>query len=384
MLKNNKHKENNNYNIRDRIIEIILLIIIVFLLLHNCSLMGKKEAEEDKVNVINIVCNSNKCEQQDIAVVDCLIDDQSSQCLVPNFNGKTKSDLLKWLNSISNNVEIEIKIVESMNYLDGTIMAQSAIGTSVKDLLEGKTKLIITIAKNESLIDKDNPIIKNKETLPDFIGKTTNNFESWFNELDKLFVIRYIYIDSNEPKGTILDQTIEAGTYIDDIVDNDLALTFYISKGEITPVLLDDFYVSDKRIVMWKDEVDLKIFEDSSNISKVSGKIAPESSGTYKFIVNNGTKYNLKYKISFTETNQYNMNIKYKLKKEDTYLIDHYVSYDELNFEDLTLNTNSSDTYYLEWKWIGDNDTLDTDIGTNANSKNISYYLKIDVEAESI
>lgn len=380
MLKKNKNNDNNT---KDRIIEIVLIIIIILLLIHSCCLMGKKDEVSNKVNIINIVCDSDKCVKQDLPVVNCLEDDQSSQCWVPNFNGKTKLDLMSWLSSISNNIEIEIQLAGSTNYLDGTIINQTAIGASVRDLLDGKEKLVITIVKNESPIEKDNPVVIEKDVLPNFVGDTTTNFETWFNKLDNLIVVYYYYVDSEEPLGTILSQDIGAGTPLNDIVDNDLALTFYISKGFITPVLMDDFYVSDNTIIKWNDETDLAIFEDSANIAKVNGKIAPESYGTYKFEVNNGTKYNLKYKISFTETNQYGMNIKYKLKKGDTYIIDHYVNYDELNLDNLTLNTSSSDIYYLEWKWVGDDDDNDTQIGTNAKSNDIKYGLKIHVEAES-
>ena len=106
--------------------------------------------------------------------------------------------------------------------------------------------------------------------------------------------------------------------------------------------------------------------------------IAPESSNTYQFVVKNGTEYNLKYKIDFIENNPYQINMKYKLKKNDTYIIDHYVSANELNVEDAFLNTKTNDTYYLEWKWISSNN--DTAIGLDPNSQ---YELKIYIEAES-
>ena len=55
-------KENKNNNkIRDRIIMAVLIIIIIILLIHNCSLLHKKGTEEEKVNIIDITCNSSKC-----------------------------------------------------------------------------------------------------------------------------------------------------------------------------------------------------------------------------------------------------------------------------------------------------------------------------------
>ena len=74
-----------------------------------------------------------------------------------------------------------------------------------------------------------------------------------------------------------------------------------------------------------------------------------------------------------------NINMKYKLKKNDTYLIDHYVKATELNIPEMLLNTNQNDTYYLEWKWISSSN--DTEIGVMGNAK---YGLKIEVKAESV
>lgn len=132
-----------------------------------------------------------------------------------------------------------------------------------------------------------------------------------------------------------------------------------------------DVYDDDHTPVTWNGATDAKIFG-------TSGKIAPESADIYKFVVKNGTRYNLKYKISLIETNPYNINMKYRLKKNDTYLIDHYVSANEVNVSEILLNSNATDTYYLEWKWVSSDN--DTQIGKTLNA---NYGLKIKVEAES-
>ena len=414
MSKQEKNNEKKDNHTSDRIIQIILIIIIILLLLRNCSLVKKKGNEDSgKVNIIDIT-PSDKCEQ-DSNMIDCLQDEKNSKCLVPDFIGKNKKDVLKWLSSISNTIEIEIKTVENPNYKDGTVLEQTIIGTSVKDLLSGKTKLVITIVNNGSLVDCEKNSKNNKCKLPDFAGKKRNDVEDWLDGITNNIKIKYVYVDSNKPAGTVINQSIKSGTAIKDIIDKDETIIIYISKGdknnsntnpytngsnqdnntkneETTPEQTpepepesdDDFYVNDNEIARWQDETSLKIFEDSSKISKVNGKIAPESTGTYKFVINNGTRYNLKYKITFTENNQHNMNMKYKIKKGNTYLIDHYVSYDELNINNMTVSSNDSETYFLEWKWIGDNDIEDTSIGKNAKNSNIQYSLKINVEAESV
>lgn len=414
MPRQEKNKLEVQKNKSDLIIKIILIIIIIFLLLHNCSLAKRKNVKE-KENIIDINCNADKCQHKEELIVDCLKESENNKCLIPDFVGKRKKDVLKWLSSISNTIEIEIRTVENPNYQDGIVLEQSVSGTSVKELLSNKTKLVITIVNNGSLVDCQKDSKNSKCTLPNFIGKKRSNVENWVDGIANSINVKYIYVDSNKPAGTIINQSINSGTSIKDILEKGGTVVIYISKGKKTtpipnnnnnskkedtapsedtptpsptpepePEIEDDFIVSDNEKVKWQDDIDLNIFEDSTSISKVRGKIAPESKGTYKFIVNNGTQYNLKYSISFAETNQYNMNMKFKLKKGNTYIIDHYVSYNQLSVENATLNSRSSDTYYLEWKWVGDDDDNDTQIGKNAKSNDIKYGLKIEIEAESV
>ena len=124
----------------------------------------------------------------------------------------------------------------------------------------------------------------------------------------------------------------------------------------------------------WKDQEDINIFSDSTYV--VKGKIAPESTGTYQFIVKNSTKYNVKYNITFSETNNYHINMKYKLKKNNEYIIEDWVTYSELAQSNIRLNTSSNDTYYLEWKWFSSSN--DNSIGEDVNSK---YGLSIEIRA---
>lgn len=128
---------------------------------------------------------------------------------------------------------------------------------------------------------------------------------------------------------------------------------------------------------IWHGEVSARMFTNSMYV--LDDVIAPESSNTYQFVVKNGTDYKLKYNITFVETNPYNINMKYKLKKGDTYLIDHYVSASELIVDESLINSKSNDTYYLEWKWVSSDN--DTEIGKTADA---NYKLVIKVDAESV
>ncbi len=128
--------------------------------------------------------------------------------------------------------------------------------------------------------------------------------------------------------------------------------------------------------ITWNGSAEAKIFKNS--MYETEDFIAPEMSNTYQFIIKNGTEYKLKYNMSFIEDNPYNINMKYKLKKNDTYIVDHYVSFNELNVSDFILNSKSNDTYYLEWKWVSSDN--DTEIG---KTPDVNYSLKINVGAES-
>ena len=132
----------------------------------------------------------------------------------------------------------------------------------------------------------------------------------------------------------------------------------------------------DNHTVQWDGKKDLKIFTNSAY--ELTDRISPESSNTYKFIVKNKTEYKLKYKITFLETNTQNINMLYKLKKNDAYLVNEYTTYDNINVLDQEFEPGENDTYYLDWKWFSSSN--DTHIG----EIQADYNLKIEIEAESM
>lgn len=141
---------------------------------------------------------------------------------------------------------------------------------------------------------------------------------------------------------------------------------------------IEGFIVEDDNhdTIHWNGAEDLRIFTDPAY--EFRKKIAPESSNSYKFVVKNKSNYKLKYKITFTETNQYNINLKYKLKKNGDYIVSDYVPYNGVDIENQIIEIDGEDTYYLDWKWISSSN--DTYIG----KIQADYKLKIEVEAESV
>ena len=127
----------------------------------------------------------------------------------------------------------------------------------------------------------------------------------------------------------------------------------------------------------------LKIFENV--YYNYQNKIAPGVHGTYDFKVHNDNPVALKYNIKMTEINNCNVNMKYRLKKEGTYIIggnDKWVSADELKTKFYKIAPQKADSYSLDWKWeYEDNiDKTDTNAGKNAKSNyklNIAVYFEM-------
>lgn len=110
--------------------------------------------------------------------------------------------------------------------------------------------------------------------------------------------------------------------------------------------------------VDWKESDKLKIF-DESNLK--NDLIAPNSNGTYKFIVQNEASENIRYNISFIEENEKNINMKFRLKIDNIYVIgneNEWIDISEMKVEDVLITSNSKTMYTLEWYWQnGENDT---------------------------
>lgn len=136
-----------------------------------------------------------------------------------------------------------------------------------------------------------------------------------------------------------------------------------------------DFEVTEKEKT-WDQLQELSIFNNSYFDGK--NKIAPGVSGSYEFKVHNRSKYNMRYKVKFSENNNYNINLQYKIKRNGQYLNTEYARAQNLNFDSITLNSYGTDVYTIEWKWIDSSN--DTEIGKNA--ENVVYNLMINVTGE--
>lgn len=127
---------------------------------------------------------------------------------------------------------------------------------------------------------------------------------------------------------------------------------------------------------------DLQIFTNSA--FEFKNKIAPGVSNTYNFVVHNSTNSKLNYYVEMYEDTEYLVNLKYRLRKNNTYVIgnnDIWVSAKELKTEFSKIKAYSSDDYSLDWQWIYDDgkDNEDTIAGENMDSAyklNIRFYFE--------
>ncbi len=121
---------------------------------------------------------------------------------------------------------------------------------------------------------------------------------------------------------------------------------------------------------------DLKIFENP--YYEYTNKIAPGVSNSYSFVVHNDSDINVKYYLEMYSECNYDLDLKYRLKKNGKYVIGNdstWVSANELKTSFAKLNSGKDDTYILDWKWEYESgkDEKDTYIGENMSD---TYKLK--------
>lgn len=109
--------------------------------------------------------------------------------------------------------------------------------------------------------------------------------------------------------------------------------------------------------------------------------IAPRSIGTYSFLVRNVTDENLVYDVQLREINNYNINMKYRLKLENVYVAgnkEEWKDVKDISIENVIVPAGSTNFYTLEWYWA-DNDVQDTKIGSLSYA---DYTLRIKIGAQ--
>ena len=129
-------------------------------------------------------------------------------------------------------------------------------------------------------------------------------------------------------------------------------------------------------------ETELDIFKNKK--FDFESVIAPRSSGTYSFCVENVSGKDVKYDLSFADEMKYLINMKYRLKIDNSYVKgseNSYVDLDQLNLSDVVVLKDSINVFTLEWYWE-DDDARDTVVGISSKKNKEYYKLHMEVLAE--
>lgn len=160
------------------------------------------------------------------------------------------------------------------------------------------------------------------------------------------------------------------------IISNILGKVSYVNSDTTTQLDLIKVTQDD---IGWDMLEELDIFRNKKYDNK--NIIAPNSSGTYSFLVNNVTDKNLIYDLQLREINNYNINMKYRLKLENVYVAgnkEEWLDIKDVNLENIILTAGSTNFYTLEWYWVTD-DEKDTKIGS-LNYADYTLRIKVGVQ----
>lgn len=101
----------------------------------------------------------------------------------------------------------------------------------------------------------------------------------------------------------------------------------------------------------WNTKTELDIFENPRYDNKKI--IAPSDTGKYKFFVENVTRKDIRISILLEDINPYKLNMKYRLKQEEKYIIGNentWESIENIKINEIKFSQEQVMLYTLEWK----------------------------------
>lgn len=130
-------------------------------------------------------------------------------------------------------------------------------------------------------------------------------------------------------------------------------------------------------------QADNEVVEEHWDI--FSDAIYPGKNGEYYFTVTNEDSRNKIIYLDFSEENDKNIPIMYRLKKDGEYVCgdeESWLFIDDVYLKNITISGDSTQTYILEWYWYddGNRDILDTILGMNSENAVYVIYVKLTAE----
>lgn len=170
----------------------------------------------------------------------------------------------------------------------------------------------------------------------------------------------------NDEDILVFNEKIEQGTQKEQNGNNDVNENKLNEEG----LIVSDNYS------LW-GEKELRIFSNPSY--EYTSKIAPKSSNSYTFVVHNNNNFDIVVDFNMIETNDYGVNMKYKLRSKGNFIVGDANTYEDiskLQLKGITMKAKESVSYILDWKWIDSEN--DTEIGEKID---VYYKLAIHIGA---
>ena len=108
----------------------------------------------------------------------------------------------------------------------------------------------------------------------------------------------------------------------------------------------------------WHQNDNINLFKTRNR--KGEKVIWPGQSGSYDFVVQNNNNDPITYQLSLDEANRDNINMKYRLKLNNVYVVGYektYESIDKVKLDNVTILGKGKSLFTLEWTWEkADND----------------------------
>lgn len=209
--------------------------------------------------------------------------------------------------------------------------------------------------------------------------------------IGKIILFPLIDIDKNEiPENNVIDEnniinSNDTNRNSDSEVQNNIIINNYSSNNNVNSD-------NNNEILENPEPVVIKVFEDGKQWTQLANLnifanpyfndnniIAPGIKHRYNFDIQNASNKKIIYFIKFKEENNKQINLKYRLKKNNEYVLgdnDKWIYINNQTTNNYILDGRSKEGYSLEWYW--EDSDRDTAVGQD---KNVSY--KIDIEISS-
>lgn len=156
--------------------------------------------------------------------------------LVANLVGMKLSAAQSWAKT--NGLTLEVEYVEDKTSSNDTVISQSYPESKRIDLIKDR-KMTVKVVKNESSTPTPSTKVNCLEDIgnqaclvQNFVGKSKSDYLSWAKGFSNVVDTSFVEEESDQTPGVIIKQSVEAGTTVKNILDNNTTITITIAKAK--------------------------------------------------------------------------------------------------------------------------------------------------------